>query len=94
MNAWDPNTFVPGDPSTYLIREQPLGVFTVEAVPVSPEGLVAMPGDLGVRTVTFTPNVMEIGQAAQGLVAIPNLADFPFTVRQRVRLLAWLVLCS
>ncbi|MFC1935554.1 hypothetical protein ACFLX9_02155, partial [Chloroflexota bacterium] len=34
VNLWDPNTFVPGDPSTFVVREQVFDVFTVEALPV------------------------------------------------------------
>jgi hypothetical protein len=36
--AWDPNTFVPGDPATYLVREEVLDVFTV--LPPEPAGPV------------------------------------------------------
>jgi hypothetical protein len=88
--AWDPNTFVAGYPSTYLVREQVLDVFTVEAVPAPPpppEELVPEPGDLGLPAVTFTPSAVEMGRATQGSVSIPNLADFPFTARITVSLI-------
>ena len=100
--AWDPNTFVAGDPSTYLIREQVLDVFTVEAIPVEvappevaqppvemapPGPRVPSPGDLGQPSVQFSPSTVEMGQVTQGSVAIPNLADFSFTARVTMSLI-------
>lgn len=92
----------PGDPSTYLIGEQVLDVFTVEAIPAEvvlpqlaqppvemapPGSPVPSPGDLGQPTIQFSPSTVEMGQVPQGSVVIPNLADFPFTARVTVSLI-------
>ncbi|MFC1935983.1 hypothetical protein ACFLX9_04460, partial [Chloroflexota bacterium] len=50
VNLWDPNTFVPGDPGTFVVREQVFEVFTVEALPVE----VVAP-EVPVEEIPFVP---------------------------------------
>lgn len=74
--VWDDKTFVPGDPSTYLVREQVNDLFRVQAAPSLPS---LKPGDLGTPSLQFTPNVMDVGAPTQGRLSIPSLAGSPFT---------------
>ncbi|MDP2945835.1 MAG: hypothetical protein Q8N61_00040 [bacterium] len=74
--AWDPNTFVAGDSSTYLVRESAPNLFTVQALPAP-----AAPAAL-------TPTALQVGQltletpTASPLIALPGQTvsiTLPFT---------------
>jgi hypothetical protein len=67
--AWDDRTFIPGDPSTYLIREGVNDLFTVETVP----GLAVLkPGNLDLLDPQVNLAVVQPGQTVEIRVPILN----------------------
>lgn len=70
--AWDDKTFVPGDPSTYLIREQLNDILTIEALPGP---ALLKPGNLALLDPQVSAAVVQPGQTVE--IKVPFLNTGP-----------------